>query len=367
MDTLSIYIHIPFCDQKCPYCDFYSISDKNEYDRYVSNLVKLIEFYANKYRRKISTVYFGGGTPSVIGAKRLSDILSAIKKNFDVEKEAEITVELNPCSSIKLDFSLLKQAGFNRVSIGLQSSDESELKLLGRRHTAKDAKRTVEKARCAGFSNISLDLMICVPTQTKSSLTKSVEFCKDCDVEHISAYILKIEENTPFYRMKKNLELFDDDEQAELYLHVINELENNGYSQYEISNFCKDGYEGKHNLRYWRDQEYLGLGPSAHSFVDNKRFYFSKNIDDFYRNVVTEDGIGGDIEEFIMLSLRLKEGLNLTKLKNRYNYTLSDNFLCRVKKLRSENLVSFDKKTISLTKEGFLVSNTIIGYLIDAL
>ena len=254
MDLLSIYIHIPFCEQKCPYCDFYSINDKNEYDSYTDNLIELIKEYSLKYPRKITTVYFGGGTPSVIGAHRLVNILNAVKDNFEICDDAEITVEVNPCSSSELDFSLLKKAGFNRVSVGMQSSDENELKLLGRRHSASDAKDTVERARNAGFENISLDLMICVPTQTKSSLTKSIEFCKDCGVEHISAYILKFEENTPFYKLKDKLELFDDDEQAQMYLHTVDELERCGYKQYEISNFCKDGFEGKHNLRYWRGQ-----------------------------------------------------------------------------------------------------------------
>lgn len=367
MDLLSIYIHIPFCEQKCPYCDFYSINDKKEYDSYTDNLITLIKDYSLKYPRKITTVYFGGGTPSVIGAHRLVNILNAVKGNFEVCDDAEITVEVNPCSSSELDFSLLKKAGFNRVSIGMQSSDENELKLLGRRHSASDAKATVERARNAGFENISLDLMICVPTQTKSSLTKSIEFCKDCGVEHISAYILKFEENTPFYKLKDKLELFDDDEQAQMYLHTVDELERCGYKQYEISNFCKDGFEGKHNLRYWRDQEYLGLGPSAHSFVDNKRFYFSRNIQDFYRNITINDGDGGDLEEFIMLSLRLKEGLSFKKLSDKYNYTPSKNFVYRVNKLKEEMLVDFDNEVVSLTKDGFLVSNMIINYLVDAL
>lgn len=367
MDSLSIYIHIPFCEQKCPYCDFYSVSNSNEYDSYVENLKRLIAYYSNKYKRKIATVYFGGGTPSVLKADRLVEILKAVKDNFSIDINAEITVEVNPCSSRDLDFYKLRNAGFNRISIGLQSSDENELKLLGRRHTAEDVKTAVQRARDAGFENISLDLMICVPTQTKSSLTKSVEFCKDCNVEHISAYILKIEENTPFYKMQENFQLFDDDTQAELYIHVINELEKNGYFQYEISNFCKPGFEGKHNLRYWRDKEYLGLGPSAHSFIDNKRFYFSRNIIDFYNNIIVDDGPGGDVEEFIMLSLRLKQGLNVIDLQNKYNFTLSKNFLYRINMLKKEGLVDFDNSVVSLTKEGFLVSNKIISYLIDAL
>lgn len=367
MNSIGLYIHIPFCEQKCPYCDFYSISDKNEYDKYTSSLIDIIEDYSIKYHREIDTIYFGGGTPSILGTKRLCAILDCVKNSFTISDGAEITVEVNPCSLNLLDFNKLRQAGFNRLSIGLQSAVESELKLLGRRHNADKAKETVQTAREADFNNISLDLMLCVPGQTKRSLTESVEFCKNCGVEHISAYILKIEENTPFYMIKDKLSLFDDDAQAQMYLHVVNELERLGYNQYEISNFSKKGYEGKHNLKYWRDEEYLGIGPSAHSYIDGKRFYYSRSIKDFYNNTTIFDGEGGSIEEYIMLALRLKEGLNLNKLTSKYNYIINDNFLKRIEKLKFENLVSFDGKVVSLTKNGFLVSNTIINYLVDAL
>lgn len=367
MDTLGLYIHIPFCEQKCPYCDFYSISNKSEYDKYVSCLKERIIALSAKYDRVVDTVYFGGGTPSVIGSDRLIDVLTTIKNYFTLTNDCEITVEINPCSANKIDFSELKQSGFNRLSIGMQSAINSELKLLGRKHSAIDAKNTVIAARSVGFNNISLDLMLCVPTQTKSSLAESIEFCKDCDVEHISAYILKIEKNTTFYKIKDSLNLFDDDEQASLYKYVVSELSKHGYQQYEISNFSKIGYESKHNLRYWQTKEYLGIGPSAHSFVNGKRFYYNRNIEDFYNNIIIEDGAGGDINEYIMLALRLKDGLSLDILKSKYDYTPSQNLLKRVNKLKDEHLVKFADKTISLTADGYLVSNTIINYLIDAL
>ncbi|MBE6823909.1 MAG: radical SAM family heme chaperone HemW [Ruminococcaceae bacterium] len=367
MKNLGLYIHIPFCEQKCPYCDFYSECDKNEYDTYASKLIDRIVFFSNLYKRQIDTVYFGGGTPSVLGTKRLSMILKSIKDNFLVNKDAEITVEANPCTAKQLDFKTLSNAGFNRLSVGLQSSDENELKILGRRHTANDAKETVTAAKNAGFKNISLDLMICIPTQTKSSLTESIKFCKDCEVAHISAYILKVEENTPFYRMKENLNLFDDDTQADIYLHMVSELSKHGYEQYEISNFCNPGFEGKHNLKYWHDEEYLGIGPSAHSYINGKRFYYGRSINDFYNNILLEDGNGGDIEEYIMLAMRLKEGLNLNELEKKYNYRLSNNFQLRLNNLKKEGMINIIDNTISLTTRGFLVSNTIISYLCDAL
>ncbi len=367
MDNLSLYIHIPFCEQKCPYCDFYSECDKNEYDLYTNKLIERIVLFSRMYKRPITTVYFGGGTPSILGAHRLSSILITIKESFDLCDDVEITIEVNPCTASDLDFKNLKEVGFNRVSIGLQSSNEKELKTLGRKHTAQDARNTVFLARNAGFENISLDLMICIPHQTKSSLSESIKFCKDCDVSHISAYILKIERHTPFYENIQNLSLFDDDLQAEVYTHMVSELSKYGYQQYEISNFCKTGFEGRHNLRYWQDKEYLGIGPSAHSFVDGKRFYYGRSIKDFYDNVIFDDGDGGDIEEYIMLALRLKEGLDLNELTNKYNYTISDGFLLRINKLYSEGLLDKNDDVIFLTTKGFLVSNTIISFLCDAL
>lgn len=365
MDNIGIYIHIPFCDCKCAYCDFYSISDKNEYDYYTQKLIEKILMYSKKYNRIVETIYFGGGTPSVLGTDKLCSILEAVKSNFKLTDDCEITVEVNPCSADKLDFSKMKSVGFNRLSIGMQSAIDSELELLSRRHTALKARETVSRARESGFDNISLDLMLCVPGQTKNSLTESIKFCKDCDVTHISAYILKIEEGTAFYRNKDKMQLFDDDEQASLYLHVVNELEKYGYNQYEISNFSKQGFEGKHNLKYWRDEEYLGIGPSAHSFIDGKRFYYERSFEKFYNDEVIDDGIGGDIEEYIMLKLRIVEGLNLNTLIDKYHYFVDRDFMNRIKLLEKQGLIQYENKIVSLTKEGFLVSNSVINYILD--
>jgi len=364
---MGIYIHIPFCDKICPYCDFYSTCSKDEFDKYTHELIKRITYFGEKHKRLVDTIYFGGGTPSVLGTRRLCDILENIKNSFIVKEDVEVTVEVNPCSSNNIDFLKLKSAGFNRLSIGMQSSNSDELKLLGRRHKAQDVKSTISAARDAGFDNISLDLMICVPNQTKNSLTESIRFCKSCDVEHVSAYILKIEKNTTFYSIKDKLNLFDDDTQAQLYMHVVNELEKHGYYQYEISNFSEKGYESKHNLRYWQCKEYLGIGPSAHSFLDGKRFYYPRSLDDFYNNIIVHDGAGGEIDEFIMLNLRLKKGLGLKSLNKKYNYIANKNFLTRINQLKREELIEVNDDNISLTKKGFLVSNSIINYIIDNL
>lgn len=367
MKSIGIYIHIPFCEQKCPYCDFYSISKPQEYDRYTTELINRINSLCEQHKRTVDTIYFGGGTPSVIGSDRLINILGAVYNSFYVTDNCEVTVEVNPCSAGKLDFKAMRNAGFNRLSIGLQSSDEKELKLLGRRHTADDAKAVVIEAQKAGFDSISIDLMMCIPEQTKSSLYESIKFCKDCNVNHISVYILKIEENTPFYNITDKLELFSDDKQADFYTYAVDTLEELSYKQYEISNFSLTGHEGRHNLHYWRDEEYLGVGPSAHSFIDGKRFYYSRDINEFYKGTVCDDGTGGDIAEYIMLSLRLREGLSVDYLKEEYDYELNKNLIRALNNLSNEGLVDFTNNTLSLTKKGFLVSNSVINYIIDNL
>ena len=367
MNSIGLYIHIPFCEQKCPYCDFYSISNKSEYDRYTAAVVNRINELSKKYNRVVSTVYFGGGTPSVLGTDRLISILKSIKSSFLLTTSAEITIEVNPCSSDFLDFNRLKSAGFNRISIGLQSANDNELKALSRRHTAQDAKNTVSIAQGCGFDNISLDLMLCIPNQTKSSLTESIRFCKDCNVQHISAYLLKIEKNTPFYAIKDEIDVFTDEQQAAMYTHAVNELEKYGYKQYEISNFSKENFEGKHNLKYWSDEEYLGIGPSAHSFIDGNRYYYSRSFENFYNNITVVDGSGGNLEEKIMLGLRLKTGLDFENLQNEYNFTLDKNFWQKANLLKREGLVEIDNTNISLTVRGCLVSNSVINYLLNAI
>lgn len=366
MENIGLYLHIPFCDGKCAYCDFFSkCGNQNDFDTYTENLCKAIENYSKIYKRKVDTIYFGGGTPSLIGNDRLCSILQTATKFFDVDNEAEITLECNPTSRGQLDFTKLKDVGFNRLSIGLQSANDDELSVLSRKHTAKEAKHTVDMARKSGFTNISLDLMLCIPKQTKESLQKSFDFCKECDVEHISAYILKIEENTPFYKMKDSLSLFGDDEQADIYEFAVNQLSAYGYKQYEISNFAKVGFESRHNLKYWHDEEYIGLGPSAHSFIDGKRFYFPRNIESFYNNETVFESSGGYEDEYIMLALRLTEGLIFEKFEDRFNHKVPKKIYDRAKALENAGLVTINEKSLSLSVKGFLVSNSVISHLLQ--
>ncbi len=361
-----LYIHIPFCGGKCYYCNFFSKHmTEAEMDEYTDQMIRSISLWSKRLDKTVDTVYFGGGTPSLLGHKRLICILDAARKAFTITDNAEITVEVNPSSTGALDFSALKAAGFNRLSIGLQSANDNELKLLGRRHRSVDAKNTVATARNAGFDNISLDVMLAIPEQTKESLRRTLDFCADSQVQHISAYILKIEPETRFYQLRENLPLFTDDAQAAIYEETVRYLDKLGYHQYEISNFSKNGFESRHNLIYWHDEEYLGLGPSAHSFIDGKRFYFDNSFDRFYADAISDEGAGGDEEEYIMLALRLCEGLKFERFEKRFHQPISDKMLKAAQRLADQGLVKLSPDSISFTVKGFLVSNAVIGYLLQ--
>lgn len=364
-NSIGLYIHIPFCKSKCPYCDFYSkAGNEIEYDKYTKILIDKIKIWSSKTQKTVSSIYFGGGTPSILGAERLCFLLSKIQKYFVVEDYAEITAEINPDTGKTIDFGLMKSAGFNRISVGLQSAVEKELKILGRIHTIDDTKLTVERARKAGIENISLDLMMGIPCQTINSLKQSIDFCADCGVTHISSYILKIEEGTKFYSIKDKLVLPDEDKQAELYLFAVDYLKQLGYEQYEISNFAKKGYESIHNINYWKCGEYIGIGPSAHSFFSGKRFYYDRDLSAFETNQLINDCDGGDKEEFIMLNLRLKSGLNFREYEKKYNESLPCSVIQKIKKYAKMGFMVIDDEKTYFTPQGYLVSNTILSDLI---
>ena len=364
MEPIGLYLHIPFCDGKCAYCNFFSKrADTRTLSEYTEALIASVVLWGKKINRPVDTVYFGGGTPSLLGHERLIAILNAVKSAFALTDSPEITVEVNPTSTDELDFSAMRNAGFNRLSIGLQSAVDNELCILGRRHNSADALRTVQRAQSVGFDNISLDVMLAIPEQTIDSLDKTLKFCAFCGVQHISAYILKIEEGTRFYRLKDRLPLLTDDEQAVFYEHAVKKLSDLGYSQYEISNFAHKGFESRHNLHYWRDEEYLGLGPSAHSYLDGTRFYYDNDFQNFYEDHTVFESNGGDCEEYLMLALRLSEGLNFGKYQERFHQPISPSFLKAARRLADQDLCRLTDQGVSLTVKGFLVSNAVIAYL----
>lgn len=364
MKKIGLYIHIPFCKNKCPYCDFFSIKINNEeMDKYVDKVIERLDKYS-KDDIILDTVYLGGGTPSTLGTKRLAKLFNEIKNKFNISSNAEITMEMNPTSKNLIDFRILKKCGLNRLSIGMQSAVESEMKLLGRTHSKEDIINTIEQAKSAGIQNISLDLIIGVPTQTKESLKYSMDFCRSLGVNHISAYILKIEEGTKFFTIKNSLNMPSDDQQAEMYMYVNEYLESIGYEQYEISNYSLNGFESKHNIKYWRCQEYIGIGPSAHSYYNRKRFYYNRSFQDFYDDIIIDDGNGGSEEEFIMLNLRLKRGLIFKEYEDIYHKEFPNNIIKKAKQLEKAGLLTVDKEKVSLSRKGYLVSNAIICELI---
>ncbi|MBR3593075.1 MAG: radical SAM family heme chaperone HemW [Clostridia bacterium] len=363
MTNLGLYVHTPFCAKKCNYCDFYSFrADGETYDLYVKKVQEELMRWGARTVRPIDSLYLGGGTPSLLGGERIASVVSAAKAAFPGCDDIEITLECNPADDLESTFTTAAAAGVNRVSVGVQSANEEILKILGRRHTANDVGKTVRDARLAGINNISLDLMIGLPKSGISDVKNSLNFLLEQNPEHISVYILKVEEGTPFY--KNTPALPDENEVSEQYLFVSEYLKQHGFGHYEISNFAKPGRESRHNLKYWNCEEYLGIGPAAHSFLGGKRFYYDRDINKFLSGTAPiPDGTGGDREEYLMLRLRLADGIIYNEFENRFGV-----FPCEWKKtaekLSEMGYVELTDKGFALTAKGFLVSNAVIGEFI---
>lgn len=364
---LGLYVHVPFCAGKCPYCDFYSLApDEGTVNIYVRRTLELMAEYGKDCAKQVGTIYFGGGTPSLLGSKRLAALLEGVAKHFSLAPGAEITCEANPTGVDKSFFRELHSAGFDRLSMGMQSANEDELHLLGRRHGPGEVRQAVEDARAAGFGNISIDLMLALPGSTQDSLDRSICFAAGLGPEHISAYILKVEPGTPF--AGRGLVLPDEDTTADQYLFTVERLAALGYAQYEISNFSRPGFESRHNLCYWHCDEYLGLGPAAHSFYGGRRFYWERDLSGYLRGVPpTDDGPGGSMEEFAMLNLRLTRGLREDDCISRFGEPGRDLF-AQIKSRAAKYpkaLVTIAHDAISFTPQGFLVSNALLSRLLD--
>ena len=339
-----LYFHIPFCKSKCPYCDFYSKKYcAGEDEAYCKRLKEEII----KYSGGFDTVYFGGGTPSIIKPHLIGEVLTASRAQFDIDENSEITIECNPREDLSENFKLYKAYGINRISLGMQSAVDSERFALGRSAGKSEVEKAINDARDTGIDNISLDLMLGTPKQSLQSLDVTFDFIDKMKVQHISAYMLKIEEGTKFYDIKNKLPLPDEDEVSEMYLKTIKTLKGLGFEQYEISNFAKSGFESKHNLKYWKLIPYLGIGKTAHSFWGGRRFYYDEAFN------IIDDGRGGDLSERIMLGLRLTEGIDKSIITKPYLHFVS------------AGLMKEKNNRLSLTPKGMLVSNTIISELIN--
>lgn len=365
MNTIGLYLHIPFCRSKCPYCDFYSFrGSETDMDKYCAALQKKISESAAALQCKAETLYIGGGTPSVLGAERLKSLVNQAKQDF-LTAEAEVTVECNPYKLPPDFFKELAAVGVNRVSLGLQSAVDTERRTLGRLSDRQTVEAAVKAAQTAGIHNISLDVMLGVPDQTEKSLAETLNFCLSLGVPHISAYILKLEENTPFWRRREQYHFPDDDKTADLYLQLCETLETGGRMQYEISNFAKSGFESRHNLKYWHCEEYLGLGPAAHSFLNGKRFYFPRDFEALLKgDAPVPDGSGGDFTEYAMLALRLTEGLRESKVQARFGHKIPDEMRKKAKIFVQNGYMTADEDRIALTRNGFLLSNAILAEIL---
>ena len=375
-ETVGIYVHIPFCASKCGYCDFYSRPDSDQMmDKYQQALLTHIqESLPRMQPYYIDTVYFGGGTPSYYGAKRLCEVLDALKASNRLLKDAEITAEMNPDSMRLNDLKLMRKEGFNRISMGVQSANDKILKLIGRRHTYEQAVKAYRMARQAGFKNISVDLIYGLPGQTKADWADTLAKIIGWNPDHISCYGLKLEEGTPMYQVYHDTNAIpDDDTQADMYLYASEMLERHGYHRYEISNFARRGMESQHNLKYWQLHDYMGFGPSAHSCVGNQRYSYVPNLQSYITGVLT----GGEIidehetiteleraNEYLMLSMRTAYGISARDYTSHFRASFAP-LEEKLKFFAEKGWAKESNGRWAFTTSGFLVSNLLIGELLD--
>ena len=375
---LGLYIHIPFCKHKCVYCDFYSLSGQesrmDDYtDALCAHLAEIAPFAAG---HQVDTVYFGGGTPSYLGTKRLIKLLKTIQKKYRLDKQAEITLEANPDSAGDWkELRSLRRAGFNRLSLGMQSASDQELQAIGRVHTWEQVGTAVEAARKAKFENLSLDLIYGLPQQTMEQWQSNLTAAVDLAPEHLSCYGLKVEEGTPLFAVRDTAGLPGDEQQADMYLWTVEFLAQMGYAQYEISNFAKPGRESRHNLKYWTLQEYVGFGPGAHSDFGGVRYAYDRDLEGYIQGVQTHAPMLSESEsipplerdtEWLMLGLRTVQGLDPKVFERRFRRRF-DCFHPFLEECRTAGYAVEEEGRWHLTPKGFLVSNQIIGGMLDAL
>ena len=377
MKETAIYIHIPFCDHKCIYCDFYSIISYENVASYLTALKQEIAYYSGKYNdeREIISIYFGGGTPSFMKPEYISEIINEIKSQFNVRENAEVTLETNPGTVDSDKLKRFLKCGINRISIGIQSFDEDELKFLTRIHDAQTAKNTVVDAMNAGFENISIDLIFNLPKQTKAKWLSNLEQALQLPIKHISAYSLILEPGTILNKMVLDgkVKMQDEDYDADLYEMTIDFLTQKGFEQYEVSNFALPGWESVHNNAYWRYKDYFGLGTSAHSFINGKRWWNYSSLRFFNEAVAKKkNGVAGEevltevqkLREYVMLAFRSK-GLDAAELQNIF----SDNWLIKnrnyISELMEKKYIIKKDSLITLSPKGYALCDEILTKFTD--
>lgn len=370
---LSLYVHIPFCVKKCLYCDFLSFfAEEETIARYFEALIKEIRLSCGRYKDyDIKSVFFGGGTPSFPCEKYICKALNEIRENFTVKEDAEISMELNPGTATFEKLVAYRQAGIKRLSIGAQSLDDNELKTLGRIHDASTFYKTYDAARKAGFDNINIDLMSAIPDQNLKSYRDTLQKVIDLNPEHISAYSLIVEENTPFYDMELNL-VSEDDERL-MYHETKSLLQQHGYHRYEISNYAREGFECSHNKVYWQYGFYLGLGLGASSMVDYVRWSNTTDIKEYIRcsdhnnmpDLIRRDECALDtkdrMEEFMFMGLRMVSGVEFAAFKSLFGKDMYDIYSDTIEKYLKLGLLEKTDTHLRLTEMGMDVSNTVMA------
>jgi oxygen-independent coproporphyrinogen-3 oxidase len=371
-----IYIHIPFCKSRCSYCDFATDVYKNTetVERYVNALKKEIKhFQPNKSKIQTETIYFGGGTPSLLTAKQLGKILNAIHKKFSVDENSEITMEMNPATVSFETLQEYKNLGINRASFGAQTFDDIELKRLGRKHTANDVRETIELLRMADFDNVSFDLIAGLPRQTQTDWERNLDEALKLKPEHLSLYLLEIHEGTPLAEQIRSgrQPLPDEDLAGEMYELMVEKVSAKGYEQYEISNFSLPNFQSRHNSKYWLCEPVYAFGVSAHSF-DGRKGRWANERDTLKYVKMIEKGNSAIVEsgeidlksEFVFLGLRLAKGIDIDKYKKRFGVDLLVEYAEDLRQLKEAQLIEFSHHRLKLTKKGFLFSNEVFAVFV---
>lgn len=369
--NLGIYIHIPFCKSKCSYCDFLSFVPKNEDEKnkYVDYLIKEINLYSKLYgKRCVDSIYFGGGTPSLIGTKNVNRIMEAIYNGFNVSDDSENTLEINPGTTDEHLYKEIYKTGINRASLGLQTSDDRIIKTLNRCSSFRDFLKAVNELKESGIKNISADLMLSLPGNTEERELKDAKMISELGINHISAYSLIVHENTPIYEDIKNKKLIlpSEDKERKSYHDLSNFLSEIGYERYEISNFAKPGFESRHNRKYWNLDEYLAFGIGAAAFIEDERRKNFSNIKYYYEALENKKlpyrveyvlDINDKMSEYSFLNIRTKEGISLEKFKERFNREFFDVF--DLKKHCDSGLLKTERGHVVLTEKGMDLSNLV--------
>lgn len=380
---IGLYIHIPFCRQKCYYCDFVSFANRDDIiERYINSLKQEIIQYAQENKVMsdhnlepkyiLKTIYIGGGTPSAIPEKYIAEILETVKENFQIKEDAEITIEVNPGTATKEKLLTYKNSGINRLSIGLQAVQDEILKKIGRIHTYQDFLDTYNYARNVGFENINIDLMIDLPDQTLDNVKESVKEIIKLKPEHLSVYSLILEKNTRMYEMisSKIVEIAPDDIERQMYWYVKKTLEKHGYMQYEISNFAKPGFESRHNMDCWNQNEYIGVGTAACSYIENKRYSNIEILDEYITNIENKESnknlileevldLESKMNEYMMLGLRKIDGVDIQTFENKFYINPIMKYCKTLEKLNHEGLIEINANSIKLTNKGIDLANLV--------